>query len=141
MWRRWQGKAAGTGLAVVITATTLLLSGCSGSGATMAIPPASLVAEGQQTFDCPMSTDECAHQGEAVNRSSVGCATEVRGVTRLIGPLNEVLATSRWELDPQRVIRTRERFEYEGCCLRFLHVMDSQTHSTELFWEDVLCDS
>lgn len=131
-----------TGIMPLVVAGTMLatLIGCSGSGPTASVLPASLFAEKELEFECPESSESCSHTGVAVNRSSVGCADNVSGVTELLDDEGEVLATDEWSLDPNRIIRPDEQFEFEGCCFRFINVMDSWNHKTDLSWTDVPCD-
>jgi hypothetical protein len=118
-------------------ALALLAMGCSDDhgGPTGSSVPASIASRGQLEFACGIN---CSYEGEAINQG-IGCARQVRGVTRLLRPDGSELDRESWSLDPGLTIRAHEAFVYEGCCFSLGDVSAMGSYETDLSWNDVPC--
>lgn len=114
---------------------------CGGSSPTVPSPPpipaANLVSQGDLRFPSCTSTG-CTFEGEARNQAA-GCATNVRGLTRLFDTTNQQLDSSEWTLARTRRIQPNEAFLYDGCCFRRSDIDKPGYYRTEVFWDNTSC--
>ena len=125
---------------LLIAHAVVLGVSCGGSSPTTpsAPPtPANLVSEGDLRFPS-CSSIGCSFEGEARNRGT-GCATNVRGITRVFDNGNQQLDSKEWTLSRTRRIQPNEAFVYSGCCFRGSDVDTPGYYRTEIFWDNVAC--
>lgn len=67
-----------------------------------------------------------------------GCAVRVRGATRFFQDGVEVL-TVPWALDPTRVIRPQEPFDYASCCVSTALADANLGWNIRFEWDTVRC--
>jgi hypothetical protein len=124
---------------VLIVVVALIVAGCGGSNTPTApaMPTANLSTQGNMTFSCSAFLG-CTFQGEAKNTGQ-GCATNVRGVSRLLDPAGAEIDRADWNLVLSRKIRPAETFLYDGCCFTSIAVAAPGSYKTQLSWDDVGC--
>ena len=96
---------------------------------------ADLEARGALEFTCGVG---CEFEGEFFN-SGLGCARNVRGVTRLLRGDGAEIARSNWSLPVDERIGIRESERYEGCCFTPPDVALMGSYSTEISWDETDC--
>jgi hypothetical protein len=101
-----------------------------------AIAPAQLVARGTLSFPECFSDGTCDYQGEATNEGT-GCASGVRGITRLFDSAEVEKARDEWTRSG--TVRPGDAFLYEGCCFDVDEIDASSLYRTEIFWTNVRC--
>jgi hypothetical protein len=99
-------------------------------------PRASLVARGSLDFSCGLN---CSYEGEAVNEG-LGCAFNVRGLTRLRSATGAVIESDSWVLPPLRRIQPGEPFHYDGCCFSVASQNAMSSYETEFEWDRISCE-
>lgn len=120
-----------------LLAATILAAGCDDDDYDPpASPRASLVARGALDFSCGLN---CSYEGEAVNEG-LGCAFNVRGVTRLRSATGALLESDFWVLPPLRRIQPGEPFHYDGCCFSVASRNAMSSYETEIEWDRISCD-
>ncbi len=124
----------------VVVALALAVAACDDDDDPPAQPPppAVLSATGDLEFFCDLVALECEYEGEAIN-DGPGCATNVRGVTRLLDPMGAELDSDEWALDPARTIVSAESFLYHDCCFSIGDKENMGSYQTDIFWDDVRC--
>jgi len=101
-------------------------------------PPrrAALASRGALEFSCGLN---CSYEGEAFNGGD-GCATRVRGITRLLRADGSELANDEWQLAPQRRIVVGEAFLYGDRCFSLNDVNNMGSDRTEVVWDAASCN-
>lgn len=123
------------GIALLLGAPLASVAGCDGDSPSAPPRSARLESRGAIDFSCGVN---CSYEGEAVNQG-VGCATRVRGITRLLRADGSELSNDDWQLAPERVIGIGEAFLYGDCCFAVTDVSGMGSYRTEAFWDDVPC--
>ena len=123
-------------LAAIFGALVVPLVGCDDDSPTRPPRRAALASRGALEFSCGLN---CSYEGEAFNGGD-GCATRVRGITRLLRADGSELANDEWQLAPQRRIVVGEAFLYGDCCFSLSDVNNMGSYRTELFWDDASCN-
>ena len=120
-------------LLAVFVAMLVSVSCGSVSPTAPSTPAANLQAEGQPTWSCLSAI--CRFQGEARNVSSVGCANEIRGATRLQNAAGDSLASGQWDRSYRGTVRPRATFSYFGTFSGINRPPAGvSTIETEFFW-------
>lgn len=132
--RALQRHPSGWLAAALLCLGTLSTMACHGSSSSPATP-AVLSAHGTLGFSCQL---DCSFSGEATN-SGLGCADNVRGITRLLDDDGREIAREDWSLDPSRKIRPSETFLYQDCCFSLTEVNAMSSYKTDIFWNAVSC--
>ena len=96
---------------------------------------ADLNPRGALDFSCGIG---CGYEGEFFN-SGLGCARNVRGVTRLLHGDGREISRDDWALPASEVIRIRETVIYEGCCFSPPDVALMGSYRTEIAWDETDC--
>ena len=80
----------------------------------------------------------CGYEGEFFN-SGLGCARNVRGITRLLRGDGTEIARDDWNLPSGQMIRVRETVIYQGCCFTPPDVALMGSYRTEISWDEADC--
>lgn len=102
------------------------------------MPSARLEINGSLTYPAGCVGGLCLYQGELRN-NGVGCASTVRGVTRLIAPDGRVISSDDWNLDASIVVRPNEAVIYRDCCLTQDAAREANRFTTQPAWTNVRC--
>lgn len=119
----------------------VLTLGCGGGSNTPTAPQgppsANLTLRGTLNFtSCVIG--QCSFEGEGVNNGP-GCATNVRGITRLMNTSNTEIARAAWNLASNRRVRPNEAFLYDGCCFTTTAANTPGSYVTEFTWDSIAC--
>ncbi len=73
--------------------------------------------------------------------AGTGCATHVAGTVAFRDKTARVVQTSAWTLDPTRIVRPSETFDFSGCCLlrENAAAVDGGSATVAFTWDNVRC--